>query len=326
MTDPNWKALEKLCYRIARVVQKSSAKVEWNPKRIKDPDTEQTRQIDVLITSVDGKRTAVECRDHADAQSVKWIEELAGRKMSLNLDGMIAVAMNGFTAPARVKAARFGIMLYDFDRLSDAEIASWGNITRVESDFVQFHHLEIIAVVSDADIGSVASAPTFTRDGRDGFAAVQDALRDSVEATPNVDLEQQLDASGYTVDGVQVLSLRCAYKGEVVTLSASCTYAAMVDAPETARPLREIGVQRFDHSIHEVVQYDGKAHILIDFSGISPPSNSILHETRVFFPKETTVDHFEIIGDKRLQVPADQIGLYVVPLGLMLGPAMVAKP
>ena len=319
MTDPNWKALEKLCYRIARVVQDAGAKVEWNPKGIKDPDTKQARQIDVLITGAEGKRTTVECRDHAGAQSVKWIEELAGRKVSLNLDGMIAVAMNGFTAPARVKAARFGIILYDFDCLSDSEIASWGSITRVESDFVRFHCLEIVAVVSDADIGSVLSAPMFARGGRDGFAAVQDALRDSVAAKPNVDIEQQLDASGYTVDGVQVLSLRCAYKGAVVTLSASCTYAAMVDAPGTARPLRAIGVQRFDHSVHEVVQYDGRAHILVDFSGICPPSNSILHETRIAFPKQTEVDDFEVIGDRRLQVPADQIGLYVVPLSVILG-------
>lgn len=324
MDDPNWKALEKLCYRIHRLVQDTGATVEWSPKGIKDPDTGQTRQIDVLITSADGKRTTVECRDHAGSQSVKWIEELAGRKLSLNLDGMIAVAMNGFTKPARVKAARFGIMLYDFDCLSDKEIASWGSITRVESDFVQFHHLEILATVSDADIGSVATAPTFAHGGRDGFAAVLDALRDSVEETPNTELEQQLDVSGYTVDGVEVLFLRCAYKGEVVTRSACCTYAAMVDAPGTARQLREIGVQRFDHSIHEVVQYDDRAHMLIDFSGLSPPPNSILHTTRVSFPKETTVDRFEVIGDKRLQVPVDQIGLCVVPIGLMLGTAQVA--
>lgn len=38
-------------------------------------------------TRTDGKRTTVECHDHTDAQSVKWIEELAGRKLSLNLDG-----------------------------------------------------------------------------------------------------------------------------------------------------------------------------------------------------------------------------------------------
>ncbi|WP_084499890.1 restriction endonuclease [Luteimonas mephitis] len=324
MDDPSWKALEKLCYRIQRLVQDAGAKVEWSPKGIKDPDTGQARQVDVLITSADDKRTTVECRDHADSQSVKWIEELAGRKISLNLDGMIAVSRNGFSEPARVKAARFGIMLYDFDCLSDKEIASWGSVARVESDFVQFHHVEIVAVVSNADIGSVASVPTFVHGGRDGFAAVLDALRDSVEEQPNFDLEKQLDPAGYTVDGVGIISLRCAYKGEVVTRSASCTYAAMIDAPGTARQLREIGVQRFDHSIHEVVQHDGRAHVLVDFSRLTPPPNSILHTTRVTFPKETAVDHFELIGDKRLQVPVDQIGLFVVPSGLMLSNAAVA--
>lgn len=321
MTDPSWKALEKLCYRIERLVQHDGAQVQWNPKLIKDPDTNQRRQIDVLITSADGKRTTIECRDHAGAQNVKWIEELAGRKMSLNLDGMIAVAINGFTAQARVKAARFGIILYDFDQLSDMEIVSWGNVVRVESRFVQFHHLEIVAVVPDADISKLTSTPIFSRGGRNGFSAVQDSLRDLVEANPDVDLEEQLDASGYTADGVPVLSLRCAYKGEVVSLSAACTYAAMVDSPEIARPLRAIGVQRFDHSIREVVQHDGKAHLLVDFSSIKVPANSILHETRVHFPTQTTVDHFEIVGDRFWQIPTDRIGLLVVPMSIMLGSA-----
>ncbi|MGH8083919.1 MAG: restriction endonuclease [Lysobacter sp.] len=321
MADTSWKDLEKLCYRIACVVQGAGATVEWNPKGIKDPDTKQARQIDVLITSANGKRTTVECRDHASSQSVKWIEELAGRKLSLNLDGMIAVAKNGFSAPARKKAARFGIILYDFDCLSDAEIASWGSVVGVESKFVRFHHLEVVAVIGDADAGRVGSAPTFTRGGLDGFAAVLDALRGSVEAAPNTNLEMQLSPSGYAVDGVSLLYLRCAYKGEVVAVAAACTYVVMVDSPGTDRQLRSIGVQRFDHSINEVVQYGGQAHMLVDFSSLNPPPNSILHETRVHFPTATDVTHFEIVGDKRLQVQANQIGLFVIPIGLIRGTA-----
>ena len=311
MEDPDWRALEKLCYRIQCLVQDSGATVEWNPKGEKDPDTKQARQMDVLITSADGRRTTVECRNYASKQDVKWIEELIGRKMSLKLDGMIAVAPKGFTEPARIKAACFGIILYDFDRLNDKEIASWGRVANVESDFVQFKKLQILAVVSNADIANVSLAPNFTYGGRDGYGVVMDALRDSVENNPDVDIVRQLDVAGYAVDGVEVALLCCTFRGTLVTKTATCTYVAMVDSPERARQLREVGVQRFEHSVHEIVHHAGKAHLIIDFSGIPSPPNSILHASRINFSEVTTVEHYELVGEKRIQVQADQIELIV---------------
>lgn len=122
---------EMLNKRVEDLVHGAGAVVEWNAK-IPDPDSRSdSRQIDVLITANDGRRISVEFRDRGGAQSVMWIEELAGRKQSLQLNGMIAVSTKGFSQLAAIKAARFGIVLYDFAALSDEEIASWADMTEV---------------------------------------------------------------------------------------------------------------------------------------------------------------------------------------------------
>jgi hypothetical protein len=116
-------AFEQLNERIARLVHGRGATVQWNGS-IPDPDNPaELRQIDVLICCDDGRLVTVECRHRTGVQNVMWIEELAGRKLSIGLDGMIAVSVAGFSSLARIKAQRFGIALYDFETLTDAEIA-----------------------------------------------------------------------------------------------------------------------------------------------------------------------------------------------------------
>lgn len=113
------------------------AEVTWNG-RIADPDNEeQTRQIDVLIKR-DNSITHVECRTHNKPQDVKWIEELIGRKISLNADFMIAVSDSGFTEGAVKKAKRYEIILRGIRDLSDEEIKRWGRKTKFTLTYYGF--------------------------------------------------------------------------------------------------------------------------------------------------------------------------------------------
>jgi len=65
-----------------------------------NPDNpSQPRQIDITIKR-DGKLTLVECRHHRSRQNVKWIEEMMGRRVSLEADCAIAVSSSGFTSGA----------------------------------------------------------------------------------------------------------------------------------------------------------------------------------------------------------------------------------
>ena len=100
------------------------AEVTWD-ERIPDPDNpSQPRQIDITIKR-DGKLTIVECRIHKSRQNVKWIEELIGRRASLNADSIIAVSSSGFTSGAIIKSKRFGIILRELAELSNFEVSNW---------------------------------------------------------------------------------------------------------------------------------------------------------------------------------------------------------
>jgi Restriction endonuclease len=135
-------------------------------------DTPQRCIRFVLIETDDGRKISVECRHRSGAQSVMWIEELAGRKQSLGLDGMIAVSVAGFSALARKKAKRFGIILYDFALLTDQEIASWAGGAKVEASFVQFEKLSILAGIPQAAEPSLPASPVLRFQDKDGYAII----------------------------------------------------------------------------------------------------------------------------------------------------------
>ncbi len=76
---------EKKVEWIEFLLKDTGTEVKWND-RIPDPDNPgQERQIDVSIRR-DNLLTIVECRLHSEPQDVRWIEELFGRRTSLNAD------------------------------------------------------------------------------------------------------------------------------------------------------------------------------------------------------------------------------------------------
>ena len=133
---------EKQIKRINDVLVQDHAEVTWNDK-IPDPDNpKQPRQIDITIRR-NGEITHIECRDHKVPQGSKWIEELYGRKISLQAIAMVGVSSSGFTEGAIKKAKRLGIFLYNLSNLTDNEIQSWGKKTKIKFYYYTFSNLEI---------------------------------------------------------------------------------------------------------------------------------------------------------------------------------------
>jgi len=85
--------------------------VEWNAYHT-DPHTGEPRQIDVLLKRTDGRWIHVECRNWKKPQSVQWVEELEGRRASLQASEIFAVSASGFSDNAITKAEFFGITLF----------------------------------------------------------------------------------------------------------------------------------------------------------------------------------------------------------------------
>jgi hypothetical protein len=143
---------EQQIARIIEVLKDEGAKVTWDDK-IPDPDNlAQSRQIDITIRR-DDLLTIVECRLHNRPQDVKWIEELYGRRVSLNAQGVIGVSSSGFTTGAIAKANRLGVVLRHLRSLTNDELASWGRGTRVWLEYIQFGR-STMYVITDLSSGS----------------------------------------------------------------------------------------------------------------------------------------------------------------------------
>lgn len=133
---------ERHIAKIHHLLEGQGTSVQWNA-HIPDPDNPtQKRQVDVLIDR-DGSRTLVECRFHSRAQDVKWIEELFGRRVSLQAETLIAVSSSGFTEGAIRKASKMGVILRDYRNLTGQEILDWGKKTKVILEYIKFERAEI---------------------------------------------------------------------------------------------------------------------------------------------------------------------------------------
>src|SRR5512133_876007 len=103
------------------------------PVLLKDSETGEGREVDVLIDAVSGihpVRIAVECQDRGRPSSEEWIDQLHGRYRDLEIDKVIAVARGGFTSGARRKAEAVGIEILTLD---EANATDWeGQIAEIE--------------------------------------------------------------------------------------------------------------------------------------------------------------------------------------------------
>lgn len=305
-------AFEQLNTRIHELVSEVGAKVEWNGQ-IQDPDSPtELRQIDVLITTPDGRRISVECRDREKPQTVMWIEELAGRKLSMDLDGMIAVAKNGFTPLAAKKAKRFGIALYDFVTLSDAEIRSWSGAAQVSASFIVFDQLSIVAGLPMAIAQGLPADPAFSRGNQDGYHAVMADVRETLKNAPFPWSKTiTLNPKGYVVDGQQLLMIACSVNARLVQMSAACDTVLMHDNPGTPALLRDTSVQRFDHSVRELISNGCDLHLQVAVDNIQSPDNSILHEIQIHAPTVSNLKKYELVGDRNLKAALTSVELLV---------------
>ncbi|MEJ0032968.1 MAG: restriction endonuclease [Bacteroidota bacterium] len=132
MTDS--KKFENLITSIVTLLKASNQEVISNYK-MKDPDNPtQDRQVDIAIKNA-SFITHVECRLHDKPQDVKWVEELMGRKLSLNAHSMIGVSASGFTSGAIKKAKAHNIELREMVNLEHDDITSWGKVRQFEAHY-----------------------------------------------------------------------------------------------------------------------------------------------------------------------------------------------
>jgi hypothetical protein len=118
----------------------------------------------------------------------------------------------------------------------------------------------------------------------DGFTAVMQFLGEKMgegELSGSV----YLDPSEYTVIGEPAQLVHCAYCGALVSVGATCLGVSKIGDPEIPGQLRDIGVDRFDHSVTELGYTSNKVYVVLDVERLDSPPNSILHHIGVRLPR-----------------------------------------
>lgn len=111
-----------------------------SPEFVKDRDTETFREVDIGVHYSSGEKDffiALECRDWDARQNITWIEQLIAKKNSIGADVLIAVTSSSFTAPAKIKAFKNGIVLREMKKFSVNEIKKWMDETYIEIHLIR---------------------------------------------------------------------------------------------------------------------------------------------------------------------------------------------
>jgi hypothetical protein len=305
--DPTSAKFERQVERIHHLIEADGVEVTWNDK-IPDPDNpKQPRQIDVTIRR-EGRLALVECRIHKSRQGVKWIEELKGRKDSLNADSVIAVSASGFTKGAIAKSKRFGIILRSLYNLSENEITNWGTRTVVEVVFYEFTDaVFIIRLPRSALVGPI----TLTND--QGGPLQWRGLFEMAMKT--LDNNSELD-NGHVAFDVEVFGniLVCGVEPTSMSLQAvarrlhqDIALASVVTYADPGEDSAQYAhVSKFDLGSFEVLQTGpgdaAEVAVVADISQIVSPPNSFFHSIFMDFGRGISAKWFQIIGVENAQL------------------------
>ena len=137
-------------------------------------------------------------------------------------------------------------------------------------------------------------------------------IRDNAAANPGSHRVELLNPTGFEVDCIPIVILTVGYVARLVPLSASCTAVQAVDHPGTPALMRSVTVQRFDHTVSEVILHRDTAHALVNVSTLVSPTDSLLHEMKITFPQSMSQADYELIGDNKIWTRCRRTALHVV--------------
>ena len=292
-------AFERRVERIHRLLEGEDAVVTWN-ERIPDPDNpSQPRQIDVTIRRPDSF-TIVECRLHATPQDVKWIEELIGRRASLRADAVIAVSNSGFTQGAESKAAQFGIILRDFNTLTQEEIRNWGKHRKVRLIFYEFTDNVIIFRLPEPPIPPIVIADH--RGNRVSWRGLFEHTMRELDKDPWLDLpeasvdgETEFDTPIF-INGTRVTNATALSKIRRISREVSMSCVVAYADPSADGQAIKAYVGSLDLGSSEIVESADIVTLVVDLSQIAIPANCLFHKIDYDFGRIVEIRGTQLIG------------------------------
>jgi len=276
----NSEQFEQMTARIHKLLEGQEADVQWNEK-IPDPDNpKQPRQIDVLVRKGE-LLNFIECRIHKEKQDVTWIEELIGRRISLNADAVIAVSANGFTSGAIKKAAKYGILLNDLFSLTDDEIESWAKSIRVSIFFYKYDEFEITLYFELDDISKLDPKQVLSElKGYYGLRTIFNAPHNFIDSqnliikenrNNKVNFEVSFRIDDFFLHGKEVKEIEVKGSARLETIDLNVPLTLAYGKPNTKKEDRNVYIQKYDLGQTQIVHHNGKISICLDLSKLVVP-------------------------------------------------------
>lgn len=308
--NENSKGLEQLITRIHKHIEPKGSKVQWNGRE-EDPDTGRLRQIDGIIER-NGVKLHIECRDHKDPQDVKWVEELIGRRLSLQVNGIIGVSSSGFTKPAWKKAAAFGVVLRTLSEMTDAEIQDWCSTVKLSAQYIEIEKFEISILISEAEIGFISQEPKLEIIGQSihpNVLILQEVInqaQDQFSPGKIVTVTASVNFQNLLVDGAVVVKIDVLLKGmirtEKIDVIGVWNYHGLEPLQQT-----EAIISRHDRGATEIIERGDTASMILDMSSISPPHNCYLCDFQVDFGRVVKATIEPLAAPQPIQFSFDTI-------------------
>jgi hypothetical protein len=311
---------EQMIARIHELLEDQEADVLWN-ETIPDPDNpQQPRQIDVLIKK-DAMVNIIECRFHKGKQNVKWIEELIGRRTSLNANSVVAVSASGFTSGAIKKANKYGIILNDLLSITDDEIISWANSIKITLYFYRYDKFDLFLYFDSKDIGQID--PEIVLHELKGHHGLLSLLNEShkvidsqnliIEDNRNkeVQFKLRLKNDDFYLQGKEVKEVEVKVKAGLEIINLNVPMILAYGDPNTRKEDRNVYVQKFNLGQTDIVYHDDKISICLDLSKLDVPTLWQFRFFEVAGQKEYYHEKLEVIEPLNMIMKIDRLRLSI---------------
>lgn len=146
------RALERLVRKLQAVLNDREDVAVCSPLRLRDNITGTKREFDVVITAHEGelpKHTVFEVRDRGRRVSTPEMEAFILKAHDAGVFRKVFVSSSGFSRPACVKAAHYGVECYDFGQVESVPWYS-GAPNLVFSKTIESHAIELYPVDEEA--------------------------------------------------------------------------------------------------------------------------------------------------------------------------------
>lgn len=312
---------EIMITRIHEILEESDSIVEWNEK-IPDPDNpNQPRQIDITVR--DGTTfNIIECRLHKAKQDVKWIEELIGRRLSLEANSVTAVSLSGFTKGAVLKAEKHGVVLRDLVTLTKEEIKRWSRGININLIFYRYSEFSLELVFGDEDLSHLDTERLNEelhsfRGFPDLFTAHLEQIEKKISfldlrrSRGALNFEAEFSIEGFVLLGHPVLAVISRGKAHLEDMNLTIPEHAAYGDPSTFGAERDVYIQNYNMGKTRVIHHEEDISISLDLSKLETPPYWQFRYMETKGSGTYNCESLELVSPEKVFMPIDKIKLTI---------------